>query len=214
MTNQTIDNDLQKAIDDITKITNNDPIFADPVAAAPAPQPAMQNPAPAVPRIPERPVAPVMPAVPAPAPVAPAPVPAPVTEEEPELEPKLDEEEIKAPEELTEELTLTEEETLDESSLDDKSLEEPKKDVEPFVEDSDETLDAKGVKEAALRDLAPILGKLDLAPEKKFDIYKNVIENYNDSSVLGAAYQAAGKIEDEKERAEALLYLVESIDKM
>ena len=29
----TVDNDLQKAIDDITKTTNQDPVFADPVAA-------------------------------------------------------------------------------------------------------------------------------------------------------------------------------------
>ena len=31
--NQTVDNDLQKAIDDITNTTNIDPVFSDPVAA-------------------------------------------------------------------------------------------------------------------------------------------------------------------------------------
>ena len=31
--NQTVDNDLQKAIDDITNTTNGDPVFSDPVAA-------------------------------------------------------------------------------------------------------------------------------------------------------------------------------------
>ena len=31
--NQTVDNDLQKAIDDITNKTNVDPVFSDPVAA-------------------------------------------------------------------------------------------------------------------------------------------------------------------------------------
>ena len=31
--NQTVDNDLQKAIDDITNTTNTDPVFSDPVAA-------------------------------------------------------------------------------------------------------------------------------------------------------------------------------------
>ena len=34
--NTSVDNDLQKAIDDITKSTSGDPLFADPVAA-PAP---------------------------------------------------------------------------------------------------------------------------------------------------------------------------------
>ena len=31
--NQTVDNDLQKAIDNITNTTNADPVFSDPVAA-------------------------------------------------------------------------------------------------------------------------------------------------------------------------------------
>ena len=31
--NQSVDNDLQKAIDDITNTTNVDPVFSDPVAA-------------------------------------------------------------------------------------------------------------------------------------------------------------------------------------
>ena len=40
--NPTIDNDLQKAIDDITNNTNNDPVFGYPVAApAPMPTPAL-----------------------------------------------------------------------------------------------------------------------------------------------------------------------------
>ena len=70
------------------------------------------------------------------------------------------------------------------------------------------------VKEAALRELAPILSKLDVPAEQKFDIYKNVIDNYHDSSVIEPAYKAASNISDEKERGEALLYIIDSIDKM
>ena len=82
----------------------------------------------------------------------------------------------------------------------------------PFMEKGN--LGINQVKEAALRELAPILSKLDVPAEQKFDIYKNVIDNYHDSSVIEPAYYAASKIKDEKDRGEALLYLIDSIDKM
>jgi hypothetical protein len=49
---------------------------------------------------------------------------------------------------------------------------------------------------------------------QKFDAYKEIFENLKDYSVLDPAYQTAREIPDETKRAEALLYLVESIDKM
>jgi len=180
--NPTIDNDLQKAIDDITKTTGDDPVFADPVAA---PAPEAVGPFPSdTPNIPA-PKAPEMPAMTAPAmpPVPETPAP-------------------EAPKAPVEETVVATEETI----------EKPSEPVEPFVEHSELSTDE--VKEAALRSLAPLLGKLDLSPEYKFDIYKNVIDNYHDSSVLGSAYQTATDIKDDKERGEALLYIVESIDKM
>ena len=51
-------------------------------------------------------------------------------------------------------------------------------------------------------------------PTQKFNIYRNIFEDLKDYTVIEPAYQAAREIPDEKERAEALLYLVESIDKM
>lgn len=161
MNNPTIDNDLQKAIDDITKITGDDPIFADPVAApAPAPMPT-----------------------PAPAPKAPTPAPAPMPEPAP-----------------MEDIVTAAEPA------------KPTEPVKPFVEEED--LNTDQVKEAALRDLAPIVGKLDVSAEKKFEIYKTVIDEYHDSSVIAPAYKSAADIKDDKERAEALLYIIESIDNM
>jgi hypothetical protein len=41
-----------------------------------------------------------------------------------------------------------------------------------------------------------------------------MFENLRDYTVIELAYQAAKNIMDERERAEALLYLVEAIDKM
>ncbi len=195
MNNPTIDNDLQKAIDDITKITDDDPIFADPIAPAP-----VETPAPKAPVMPMHDIVPPVSARPvAPAPVTPAPVapaPAPVSAPAPAPMPKPLDEEI-----------VTAEETVEEVAM-------PQEEVKPFMASEGEKLNKDQVKEAALRDLAPILGKLDIPSEKKFDIYKTVIDDYNDSSVIAPAYQTATDIKDDKERAEALLYLIESIDKM
>ena len=162
--NQTVDNDLQKAIDDITNTTNIDPVFSDPVAAPssvpeddtgelgaavgpfPAPAPKVEALAPA-----PEPIAPLqsmdipeltMPDLePAPAPM-PAPdsimPPAPESAPEPELPPK------------------------------------------------------------------PEAGNLNM----------HQIKDLNDYTVLEPAYKTAKNIADETKRAEALLYLIESIDKM
>ena len=165
----TVDNDLQKAIDDITKTTNQDPVFADPVAAPSSvpegdtgelaesvgPFPAPEPPAPAPAPMP----APEMPAPAAPVFEAPA---APVISEAPAEAPSLNMHEVK---------------------------------------------------EAALRDLAPLIGKMDLPASQKFNLYRDMFENLRDYTAIEPAYQAAKNIADEHERGEALLYLVESIDK-
>ena len=166
-----VDNDLQKAIDDITKSTSGDPLFADPVAA-----PAPVGPFPA--------------GMPGPMPPAPMPMPEPVAPAEP----------VSAPEEDIKPAPLPAPE------------EKPAKKA-PILESAG-GMGINQVKEAALRELAPILGKLDVPAEQKFDIYKNVIDNYHDSSVIEPAYHAASEITDERERGEALLYIIDSIDKM
>ena len=168
--NTNVDNDLQKAIDDITKSTTGDPLFADPVAA-PAPAP----------------VGPFPVATPGPMPPAPMPMPEPVTPAEP----------VSAPEEDIKPEPIGHEEDIEKT---------------PFV--AGEGMGINQVKEAALRELAPILSKLDVPAEQKFDIYKNVIDNYHDTSVLEPAYQAASRIADDKEKGEALLYIIDSIDNM
>ena len=182
--NQTVDNDLQKAIDDITNTTSVDPVFSDPVAAPssvpegdtgelgepvgpfPEPKPPVVAPAPEMPE----PIAPLDTAnipeleIPGftPAPVAPAPT-APASFETPTTTP---------------------------------------------------SLNMHQVKEAALRDLVPLLDHLSLDPTQKFNLYRDIFENLKDYTVLEPAYKAAKEISDESKRAEALLYLVESIDRM
>ena len=193
-----VDNDLQKAIDDITNTTNIDPVFSDPVAApssvpegdtgelgepvGPFPEPKLEVVAPAPETIapleasssipdlamPEAPV-PAVPEAPAPAPLPEAPAPA-----------------VPAVPEI----------------------------AEPTPEPIPEGLNTTEIKKAALRDLVPLLDKINMEPIQKFDIYRNIFEDLKDYTVLDPAYHAAREISDETKRAEALLYLVEAIDKM
>lgn len=191
--NTTVDNDLQKAIDDITNNANADPVFSDPVAAPssvpegddgalaepvgpfPEPQPTIPTP-PFDPTVMPNPDAPVTPTPEIPnydyyaAPAAPVAEP------------------IVAPETPA-----------------------------PTVETAPAQANLGSmhqVREAALRDLVPIMDKVSLSPSQKFRIYRDMFENLRDYTVLEPAYRAATEITDEHERAEALLYLVESIDKM
>ena len=188
---QNVDNDLQKAIDNITSNTDADPVFSDPVAApssvpegdtgelgeavGPFPEPKVDVVAPA-----SEPIAPLEAAaipdlnnITSPAPEAPAAAPTP----EPAPEP------APAPEPTPEAPAL-------------------------------DNLNMHQVKEAALRDLVPLVNHLEMNPSQKFNLYRNIFEQLKDYTVLDSAYRAATEITNDTERAEALLYLVESIDKM
>ncbi|MBO4276603.1 hypothetical protein J5491_02795 [Candidatus Saccharibacteria bacterium] len=217
--NQTVDNDLQKAIDNITNTTNADPVFSDPVAApssipegdtgelaepvgpfpAPEPEPkvemVMPAPEPIAPlepltlpdlNMPEAP-APEMPA-PAPEPIAPIP-PMPQTAPAP----------MPAPEPMPQPAA---------------PAYEPAFAPAPKFNMPAGNLNMHQVKEAALRDLVPLLDHLNMNPSQKFNIYRNIFEDLRDYTILEPAYRAATEIPNDQERAEALLYLVESIDKM
>ena len=191
-TNQTtVDNDLQKAIDDITNTTNIDPVFSDPVAApSSVPEGDTGELGEPVGPFPEPVVATVEPA---PEPIAPleamdipefnaAPVP-PMPENiaaEPVMPPAMPEPVIETPE----------------------------------LEALPQSLNTSEIKKAALRDLVPLLDRLSMTSSEKFNIYRDIFDDLKDYTVLDPAYRAAREIADETERANALLYLVKSIDKM
>ena len=202
-TQTTVDNDLQKAIDDITNTTNIDPVFSDPVAApssvpegdtgeldepvGPFPEPVVatvtQGPEPIAPlesmNIPELndPMPPVAPE-PAEQPAEP-PMP-PVAPAETPAEPLAPAPVMKTPE----------------------------------IETIPSSLNTGEIKKAALRDLVPLLDRLNMDSSEKFNIYRDIFEDLKDYTVLDPAYRAAREIADEEERAAALLYLVKSIDRM
>lgn len=237
--NTSVDSDLQKAIDDITKSTSGDPLFADPVAApamppmptnvgpfpiaTPAPMPTgmPQIPSPNLTPEPARMSNPATLNTPAPEITAPEPVMnapmmnepmmgAPVAENLPAPEPIAPAEPVSTPALDEPTAPAMPEPTVSEST--EPTTPEATSSVAPFEREGN--LDIKDVKEAALRELAPLLAKLDVPAEQKFDIYKNVIDTYHDSSVIASAYRAASEIEDERTRGEALLYIINSIDKM
>ena len=70
------------------------------------------------------------------------------------------------------------------------------------------------VKSQALADLRPLLETVEMIPAKKFLIYKEIIDLNSDKGAIEPAYNTAKEIADDKTRADALVYLVEMIDKL
>lgn len=68
------------------------------------------------------------------------------------------------------------------------------------------------IRKDALLELKPLIGKLDLAPEEKFDIYLLLLRSTDDTTLIAPAHEAAKNIADEGKRAEALLDIIKEID--
>lgn len=69
-----------------------------------------------------------------------------------------------------------------------------------------------GVKKQAITELRPLVDKLTLPPEEKFDTYLLLIRSTDDRSLIAPAHQAAKEITDETRRAQALLDIIKEID--
>ena len=70
------------------------------------------------------------------------------------------------------------------------------------------------VKEAALKELFPIMDRIEVSPEKRFELYREIMEVMKDRVVVKPAYEAAKAIKNDKARADALLYVIEQIEKL
>ncbi len=79
--------------------------------------------------------------------------------------------------------------------------------VEPHV--SDELLE---IKRSALQDLSPLLDSLDQEPEEKFQTTMMMIQATDNKDLIAKAYEAAKKIKEDKDRAQALLDIVNEIN--
>ena len=69
-----------------------------------------------------------------------------------------------------------------------------------------------GVKSQAINELRPLVDKLTLPPEEKFDTYLLLIRSTDDKALIAPAHEAARAISDETRRAQALLDIIKEID--
>lgn len=83
---------------------------------------------------------------------------------------------------------------------------------EPAVTTPEATDSLVDIKKDAMTELRPLVDKLDLVPEEKFEIYLLLLRGTDDQTLLAPAHEAARNISDEKERAQALLDIIKEID--
>ena len=70
----------------------------------------------------------------------------------------------------------------------------------------------ESLKKEALAELRPLVDKLSLPSDEKFDTLLLIIRSTDDQSLLSEAHEAAKAIEDETKRASALLDVIKEID--
>ena len=80
----------------------------------------------------------------------------------------------------------------------------------PIASAADPALDS--IKQAALNELRPLVDKLDVSPEEKFDTYLLLLRSTDDRDLIAPAHDAAVAITDEARRAQALLDIIKEID--
>lgn len=68
------------------------------------------------------------------------------------------------------------------------------------------------LKASALEELRPLVGKLNLPAEEKFDTLLLIIRSTDDQTLLDEAHNAAKEITDDVKRAQALLDIIKEID--
>jgi len=72
--------------------------------------------------------------------------------------------------------------------------------------------DLESIKKDALSELRPLVDKLNVAPEEKFDTYLLLLRSTDDQALIAPAHDAAKGIADEARRAQALLDIIKEID--
>ncbi len=93
-----------------------------------------------------------------------------------------------------------------------EALQPPVPDLPGDVPPSANTDDLNNIKNDAISELRPLVDKLDLAPEEKFDTYLLLLRSTDDKELIAPAHIAAQSIADETRRAQALLDIIKEID--
>ncbi len=70
----------------------------------------------------------------------------------------------------------------------------------------------EAIKKEALEELKPLVDKLDLPPEEKFDIILLIIRSTDDDDLVAKAHTTAIEIADETRKAQALLDIIKEVD--
>ena len=70
----------------------------------------------------------------------------------------------------------------------------------------------KEIKKNALHELRPLVDQLELTPEEKFKTLIMIIQASDDPSLITKAYEASKQIDDKKEKAQALLDIVNEVN--
>ena len=68
------------------------------------------------------------------------------------------------------------------------------------------------IKKDALEELRPLVSKLELPADEKFDTLLLIIRSTDDKTLVNATFEAAKAITDETKRAQALLDVIKEID--
>lgn len=117
--------------------------------------------------------------------------------------------------------TKTEEPVVTTPVPDPVTLPEPAVTPEPSVEEALDTPtstmpsgsgELDGIKLEALQELRPLVDKLDVSAEEKFDTYLLLLRSTDDKELIAPAHEAAKGIPDETRRAQALLDIIKEID--
>ena len=82
----------------------------------------------------------------------------------------------------------------------------------PATVSDDSSNNLESIKKDALIELRPLIDKLDLAPEEKFNIYLLLLRSTDDKTLIPSAHAVAQTISDETIRAQALLDIIKEID--
>ena len=72
--------------------------------------------------------------------------------------------------------------------------------------------DLNDIKDQALKQLSPLVGKIEQGPEEKFKTLMMLIQASDNHDLIKEAYESANKIEDETVKAQALLSIVNEIN--
>lgn len=70
----------------------------------------------------------------------------------------------------------------------------------------------EAIKKEALEELKPLVDKLDLPPEEKFDILLLIIRSTDDEELVAKAHDTATQIVDDGRKAQALLDIIKEVD--